>query len=55
MILAAVVKGIDFELVQSEVGVDECADVTLGPKGGLWMLPKHREGKKPAAAATSRL
>jgi cytochrome P450 len=42
MILATVAKGIDFELVSPGTKVDECADVTLGPKAGLWMRPKLR-------------
>jgi hypothetical protein len=53
-ILASVVKHFDFKLGADKATVDECADVTLGPKNGLSVIFTTR-GAALGSAARSRL
>jgi hypothetical protein len=47
LILASIAKSIDFSLSRPDVPVEHCADVTLGPKEGLWVHPKKRDQPTP--------
>ena len=44
MLLASIVKNFSFELAGAAKEVVACADVTLGPKEGLWVVPAVRSG-----------